>query len=374
MEFSIPVDELQRVLGYLSNAVRINEDDITSMIEVSVADEVKFKASDGSVTLLYNCSKCEVTEGGRILFRLRDVKDYVFKFVPLMGDYGTENFTFVINDEESIIKTKTVYPNQRASYKKLKFSVFDSQDMPVLKVFEEPDLVINSDLLKKGLNKVIHCVNPDEVRRSLTGINIHIQSDRIVFAGTNGVKLTEFGLDINADIETNSYILRYNVSSVLRNVLDDDAQVFIKFDTDKIYAKSNEYYIAGSLLFNETYPDYRSMLELSNYITVPKLDLYDNVHTVIGVLDTEDNSRLSLTFKGNQMILSNDKAESKQEFDEVFDTELDVDINGVFLDSILNDFKADNIQIHFDPSVNYLVLKSAENEKHTALITLVKRR
>jgi len=375
MEFSIPVDELQRIFSYLSNAVRINEDDITGMVEVNVADIVSFKAAGGStITLVYNCTKCEIVERGRTLFRLRDLKDYVFKFVPLMGEYGTESFKFIVNNDESILKTKTVYPNSRASYKKLKFNVFESEDMPRVKMFDTPDLVINSNLLRIGLNRVLHCVNPDEVRRSLTGVNITIKPDRIIFVGTNGVKLIEFGVDINADIESNSYILRYNVAAALKSVLDEDAQVFIKFDTDRMYIKSNEFYIVGGLLFNETYPDYKVMFDLGNHVTVPKLDFYDNVHTVVGVLDTEDNSRLSVTFKGNTLKLANDKVDVEQNLDNDFGDGLDVDLNGVFLDSLLKDFKADNIHIYFDPTKKYIVLKSAEDDKHTSLITLVKRR
>ena len=208
----------------------------------------------------------------------------------------------------------------------------------------------------------------------MTGLNITVMEDRIMFAGTNGVKLAEFGLDINADVKNGSYILGYAFASILRNVLDDDAQVFMRFEGRHAYIRSNNLYIVGSLIINENYPNYKAMFELTESLRTPRLDFYDTIHTVMDVLDPEDNSRLTINFTDNVLTLRNDKVESVQTFDESFTANLDIDVNGEVLDSILRDFIGDDIEIHFTEGNNYIVFKSPENEKHTALLTVLKRR
>jgi len=208
----------------------------------------------------------------------------------------------------------------------------------------------------------------------MTGVKVAIKEDGIVFAGTNGVKLAEFELDINADIEKASYIFSYNFASTLRAILDDDAQVFMKLEGRNVYIKSNDMYIVGGLIINESYPNYEPMFDLQKVIGFPRIDFVDTVHTLMDVLDPEDNSRLTITFKGSELLLKNDVVNSVADFGEPFETELDVDVNGEFLDSLLKDFSSDRLEVHFTEGSNYLVFKSPESDKHTALLTIVKRR
>ncbi len=374
MEFRIPVDELQGVLSRLSNVVKVNENDITGQFLIEVGEEVKFKASDGKVTLIETAEECEIVEKGKVLLRLRDVKGYLMKFIPLVEGYGTGDFRFVVTDDVGMIKTKTSFPSGKPAYKTLKFEIFKADTFRAIKPFGEAQLIVNSNILKHGINRVLHCVNPAEVRTAITGVSITVREDKIIFAGTNGVKLSEFELDINADIVQEAKILTYSMASILRNVLDDDAQVFVIFDGRYIYVKSNNIYISGGLIISEEYPNYKSMFELTKIIKFPRIDFTDTIHSVMDVLDPEDNHRLTLNFAGNVLNIKNDRVESTEEFDDIFDADLDVDVNGEFLDSLLHDFMGEHMEIHFTEGNNYIVMKSSGSDKHTALLTLVKSR
>ena len=235
-------------------------------------------------------------------------------------------------------------------------------------------MIINSKILKRGITEVLHCIDPTEIRTAMSGVNMTITGDKIVFVGTNGVKLAEFEMDINADIVEKSYTLKYNFASILRSILDDDAQVFMRFEGDKVYVQSDDMAIVGALIIDGRYPDYKPMFNLRDVVRVPRIDFSDTVHGVMDVLDPEDNHRLTVNFNDSTLLLKNDMVESTQTFDESFGANLDVDINGEFLDSILHDFVDEYIEIHFTPGNNYVVLKSPDNKKHTALITVVKRR
>jgi DNA polymerase III sliding clamp (beta) subunit (PCNA family) len=374
MEFKILVDELQGVVSRLSNVVKINEESVVGMVLIEVNDGIKFRATDGSVTINIVAEQCEIIKRGKTLVRLRDIKGYIMKFIPLIDNYGTKDFHFISDKDSCVIKTKTQFQLGKPSYRRLQVEVFDPEIYPISKEFGEAQLIVNSDILKRGISRVLHCVNPSEVRKAITGVSITIAEDKIVFAGTNGVKLAEFEIDINADIEKQLLIFKYNFASILRNVLDDDAQVFIRFEGTHVYVKSNNIYLIGSLILNEDYPNYKSMFDLNKTIVFPLVAFADSVNTVMDVLDPEDNSRLTLNFANDTLTLRNDVVESVQDFEGVYGGDIDVDVNGEFLDSILKDFFGDHIELHFTEGNNYIVFKSPHTTKHTALLTIVKRR
>jgi len=374
MEFTIPVEDLQSIISRLTTVVRPNEDDIRSMIMIeSEGEDVKFKVTDGGVHLVITNDKCEVIKPGKVLIKLNSIKGYISKFIPLMDNYGTKDFRFIVNGPECVIKAKTYFQSGRPSYRTLKVDCFKAEYSPI-KPFDEAQLIINSSILKRGMNKVMHCINPGEVRRSMTGVKVLIKEDGIVFTGTNGVKLAEFEFAINADIEKSSYIFTYNFASVLRSVLDDDAQVFMKIEGRNVYVKSNDTYIVGGLIINESYPNYKPMFDLEKVITFPRVDFVDTVHTVLDVLDPEDNNRLTIKFIGDKLFINNDTVEVTQDFSTSFENDFDIDINGEYLDSILKDFSSERLELHYTEGVSYIVFKSPDNDKHSALLTIVKRR
>jgi DNA polymerase III sliding clamp (beta) subunit (PCNA family) len=373
MEFKIPVEELQSIMARLSTIVKINEDNITGMVLIEVGDDVKFKVTAGSINLIITNTKCEIIKTGKTLLRFRDVKGYISKFVPLVDDYGTKDFHFIVEGPKGLIKTKTHFQSGKPSYRRLSFELF-KYEYPQVKPFGEAQLILNSSILKRGIGKVMHCIDPTEIRGAITGLNVVIKDDGISFVGTNGIKLSEFELDINADVEKSSHIFKYNFAYALLSVLDDDAQVFIKLEGRYAYIKSNDVYIVGSLIVNESYPNYKPMFDLESVITLPRLDFSDTVHTLMDVLDAEDNHRLTITFGDGKLLLKNDLVESVQDFDTPSSVGLDIDINGEYLDSVLSDFTSKELEVHFTTGNNYIVFKSPESDKHTALLTVVKRR
>ena len=374
MEFKIPVEELQSIVSKLSNVVRMNESDITGMVVVEVGEDVKFRATDGYVTLAISSDVCEIISKGKAIFKLRDVKGYIMKFIPLVGEYGTKDFHFIVDDNGGLIKSKTLFESGKPSYRRLKFEI-SNIECPAIRPFGEAQLIVNSSILKYGIAKVLHCVNPGEVRRAMAGMKIVIDDGKITFAGTNGVKLAEYALDINAELKHDAVIFRYGFANVLRSILDDDSQMLMRIEGRHVFMVCNNMYIIGSLIIGESYPNYAPYFKYDKSITLPRVNFTDNVIAVMDVLDPEDNSRLTLNFTDNILRLKNDRVEVENPFDEPFGTNLDVDVNGEYLASILKDFnKGEDIEIRFIEGESYLVFKSIEDDKHTALLTIVHRR
>lgn len=374
MEFKISVGELQTIVSKLANAVRINEDDATGMMRIEASDELVFKTTTGSIHVIITADTGEVIKKGKVLCRFRDVKGYILKFMQLIDDYGTKDFHFIVGNDEGVIKTKTLFPDSKPSYKTLKFDLFNIKEFQPVKPFGEAQLIINSNILKQGIEKVLHCVDPRDIRRALKGLQITVNENKIIFVGTNGVKLAEDTMDISADIKQLSHIFRHDLAAILRAILDDDSQVFMSFESNHICIKSNNMYIVGSLIIGEDYPNYKALFKCANTITFPRSDFTDTVNTVMDVLDPEDNYRLTLNFNGKKLLLKNDRVEAIHDFDVEFASNLDVDINGMFLASILRDFMGERLEVHFTEGNNYLIFKPENDDKHVALLTVVTRR
>jgi len=374
MEFKIPVGELQNIVSKLSNVIKINSEDAAGMIYIKADDGLEFRGMNGYVSVIINANEYEIVDSGKFLCKFENIKGYLMRFVPLADGYGTENFHFIVGENEGMIKTKTLFQDSKPSYKTLKFELYNPAMYPAVKPFGEAQFILNSNILKQGIDKVLHCIDPTEIRNSLKGLSVVIDNNEMTFAGTNGVRLVEDIVDVNVDVKQGVYLFKHDLSTILRSVLDDDSQVFISIEGRYIYLKSNNLYITGGLIIGENYPDYKTMFDYKKIITFPRTDFTDTIFTIQDVLDPEDNNRVTLNFNENKLLIKNDRVEAIQEFDGNFEAELDIDVNGVFLASLLKDFIGKDLELRFVPENNYLTFVSKDDDKHTALLTVLLRR
>jgi hypothetical protein len=160
----------------------------------------------------------------------------------------------------------------------------------------------------------------------------------------------------------------------LRSSLEPDTQVFISFEGKDVYLESNGIYIVGSLLLNETYPDFRKALSHFNKtVVIPRYDLTDNLATLIPVLDPDDTNRVTLEFKEDEFVLSTDKSKSISKVEKPFAHQFIVDVNGEFFYTMLNDFVGVDLNIGFTDAKTPLIMWS-ESDKHKSLLATIKRR
>lgn len=377
MEFKIPVGDAQNIFNKLVSVAKISSDDIDGMVLIEAFDDyVTFSVNDKNVSLSVESHTSEVMSTGKVLCKLNDFKSYTTRFTKLVDDFGTEFFTFVVQNNALLIKTKTIFRNSKPVYKKLTVPLFDVGIYPKIKNVDDAQLIINSGILKEGITSVLHCVNPKEIRASLKGVAISIKPDKLIFAATNGVKLSEATLDINTvAIEESTYIFKFGFASVLRYILNSDSQVFMTFDGPNVYVRSDDMYIIGTTIVNEAFPNYKKSFEMYEHvITLPRLSFSDGVANAVDILDVEDNSRLSIEFNDHKLLLKNERIEIEQEFDVPFEHKLSIDVNGHFLNDLLENFGGDKIQFCFKDSNSPIILKSDVDSTHTVLLTNLRRR
>ncbi len=105
------------------------------------------------------------------------------------------------------------------------------------------------------------------------------------------------------------------------------------------------------------------------------MNFTDSVKQVQGILDKDDNWRLTLEAKVKTFNLKvNGKVVVDHIFSHSFKHELDLDVNGKFLLSLLNKIPGENLDICFMEDKKYIILKKHGADNLTSLLSIVRRR
>ena len=371
MEFKIAVDELQQIFNKLGNVVRQTEDNIVGMVYIEAKDELCFKATNGSISIVIKAFSATVIEEGSALFKFRDLKGYVSKFKPFSEESGTKEFHFLIA-KTGLVKAKTYFNDGKSSYHKLHFDIYNIAMFPAIQFNKQYDLVLNSSILKSGIVKTLQMVNPSEIRRALASLYVKIYNDKIVFVGTDGVRLAEYIISVQTTMDEKIVLFSYNLASVLRNLLDVDKQVFIKFGSKYAYLQFDNIFLSGSLIVNEEYPDYKSLLtNITHTYRFPRLAVYDTLKTISDTFDTEDDNRVVFEFSSNKLYIRTLRSEVGYNLDYDVNTPFSFAVNGILLGSVLEFFMSDNIEICINDELKFVIFKSDE-EYYTTLVSTLK--
>jgi len=238
------------------------------------------------------------------------------------------------------------------------------------------DLIVESKVLKEGISTVLPCVNPGDIRIELSGIYIKIDNDKMTFVGTNGIKLIEYILPINSDIASKEFILQYKSAKDLLKILVPKQDASMIFADKTILFKCNDNVITGRLITDKKFPNYKAFLEACDrVITIPRKDFTSSVKNVIALLDICDNYRLTLEAKGKTFNLKSDgKIRVEHLLDHELEHQLDVDVNGEFLLSLLNKIPGDNLDICFMEGKNFIIFREQGNDNLTSLLSIVRRK
>jgi len=371
MEFKISVYELQQIFNKLGGVVRPAEDSIVGMVCIEAGDELYFKATNGPLSIIIKSESAEIVNKGVALFKFRDLKGYISKFIPYSETGGTKEFHFVI-DKNGLVKAKTFFEDGKSSSRKLHFDIYNPSIFPIIKVVNQPDLVLNSSILKDGIIKTLNIINPTEIRKALASLYIKLYKDKIIFVGSDGVRLAEYIIPLKINMDEKIVLFTYTLANILRSLLDLDKQVFIKFGSKYAYFKFENVFLAGALIINEEYPDYKQTLSnVDKSYKFPRLAVYDTLKTMSDTFDAGDDNRVIFEFKNDKLVVSNTRVEAVYELGYSVDQPFMFAVNGLMLESVLQYFMYDVIDIFINDALKFVVFKS-NTENYTTLVSTLK--
>ncbi len=380
MNFTIETYELQRIAKILGNVARNTSDKSGKItIQANENNEVVFLAGRDNLGIKIVTNKVSVVEPGLLTVAYGKIRSFIFSFLPWSSDSGTKEFHFITEHEETYIKVTTVYEDGKKSNGKLKLIPDLSYTVPSVSSSNKPNFILNSNIIRDAVNKVLYAIDPTEQRMNVRGVNIVFDDKFIYFAGTNGRVLSEYKVNNVSDLKSGSFVVDYDFISVLKSIITEDTQLFFEIDVDKhdpkIKVNFNGVYYWGSQLIGHTFPDYEELLsKFSNTIIVKKQALTSILHPLMDVLNQDDYHRVTLEIQDNSMSLYNDLGSFQYAGDIEYDGNFIIDMNGTYLNQTVEAIKDEDIQLKFSDEDGLFIFDSNNFENQRALITPVKRR
>ena len=380
MEFYISTGEMQRVIKLMGVAAKSNVQDSSGLILIEVNEDNSnlFLSNDGKHTISVIAKDVLIKKPGILAIEFSQLKSFINSFAVWNEEkgYGTKGFNFSAeNTKEVYVTVDSVHENGKKSKGKIKLKGYDSLGIKKPKPFGKTTFILNSNIFKTAVDKVMYAINPAETRGQIMGMNIRFDEDNIYFAGTNGVVLSEYKIKNISGLADGNFILRLDFVMALKRALIDEYQMFFEFDNKSARIKFDDIYFTGSLIVGHTYPEYKQTFDaFSDSIVLDKNTLTDILSPMVDILDNDDYNRLSLSIKDKQLSIFNDSAVFEYEDDVNYVGELNLDVNGTIFNQSLSSIKDDKIMMKFSDENGYLILDSANFEDQKSLIVPIDRR
>ena len=192
-----------------------------------------------------------------------------------------------------------------------------AEDFPILEhPTNEDKIEINSDQLRKGIDKSSFAVSNDEMRQNMRGINLNIDFNQLTFAATDAHKLVRYTFrKLESDVAT-SIILTKKSMQILSAILPKDTKVTLHFNKTKAFF-SFENTLFTTRLVEAKFPDYNAVIPVNNsnkllvtreelISALRRLSIFANKSTNQVVLSLQDGS---LTINAQDLDFNNEATE-----------------------------------------------------------------
>ncbi len=364
MKFSVSSSELQKKLSLANGVVGANtvlpilED---YLFELS-GNLLKITASNLETTIMTSL-EVDGEEDGQIAITAKILSD-TLKALP------EQPVTFEV---ETNVRSITI----TSAYGKYKLAGDNHEDFPDLPAEEDAQsITLDSDLINSALTKTLFATSNDELRMAMQGVYVQIEDATIIFVATDAHKLVKYSFKRGNPEETASFIIPKKGLVLLKNALNQDAQVHLS------YNKNNCFFAMGQTkviirLIDAKYPDYNAVIpyDNANRLTINRSDflqslrriaIYANKSTNQVVLNISDGS---LTVSAQDLDFSNEATE--QLSCEYTGDAMNIGFNAKFLIEMLSVLGTDEIILKLSTPNRAGILVPSEQPDEEELIMLV---
>lgn len=315
-----------------------------------------------------------------------------------------------------LIETLKTFPDQLLSFTidKDKFSILISSDSGEYKFtghngddFPKPTGVespssfeVEASSLSSLISKTLFAVGTDELRPAMTGVNVQMGKNGIIFAATDAHKLVRYTKsDITSSTEA-SYILPKKPLTLLKNTLsigekeenDDEEKedkkakkdkkaksintVIVDYNKTNVAFTYNNIYLV-SLLIDAKYPDYDKVIpkDSPNKLLVDRAALLNSIKRV-SVFSNKTTHQIRLALKeGKEVSILAEDLDFSNEANETLDcdykgTDLEIGFNAKFLADILSGLDCDEITIDLNKPNNAGIIKPYKSNEDILMLIM----
>lgn len=263
---------------------------------------------------------------------------------------------------------------------KYNLNCLDANDYPNLKIDEHKDpIILKGDILKSLINQTVFAISTQELRPLLTGVNVTITGDLLVFIATDSYRLAKKSIKLSTPISTdvNIVIPGKNIME-LEKIIMDDEDVEMHIFNNKVLFKYKNIKFQTNLL-SGTYPNTSNLIptEYGIIAKVNKEEYMSSVDRAALLTQGKDKNIIKMKIENKEMIINSFASEiGKEEEKVVVDTDasasIDISFSSKYMLEALKTLKEENILILLTNDVKPIVIKSLTDESLIQLILPIK--
>lgn len=254
-----------------------------------------------------------------------------------------------------------------------------ADDYPKMKDDDENELSfsLSAGVLRRGLQKNQKQMANDELRPVMNGIYFDITPDSIVFAASDGHRLSKFVDNSVKGLEKQGFILNRNAVPVLIKMLSpmaDDEAIDVKVNKRNIIVLiENVTYTIR--LIEGRYPNYNSVIPQSNPIEmIIHRDAVSSVLSRLLILSNSNTKLIKVDTNEKRTILSAEDIDlnqgAREELECVSNSPITIGFKGTFLDELLTNLDGE-VKLSFSEPNKAALFRPVEQEEDTEYTLLL---
>ncbi len=256
----------------------------------------------------------------------------------------------------------------------------DASDYPNMRMDEHKDpILLKGEVLKSLINQTVFAISSQELRPLLTGINITITGDLLVFLATDSYRLAkkEIKLANPVDTDVNIVIPGKNIIE-LEKIIVDDEDVEMHIFNNKVLFKYKNLKFQTNLL-SGTYPNTSNLIptEFGIIVKLNKGDYIASVDRAALLTQGKDKNIIKMKIENKEMVINSyaseiGKVEEKLSVDTEPTASIDISFSSRYMLDALKTIKEEEILLLLTDDVKPIVIKSVTDESLIQLILPIK--
>ncbi len=351
MKFKVKTSELKKWLDIVNHAT-------ASITTTPILENILIKVNFDNVVLISN--------------NLETAIEYVIKEeLDIISEWSfcipSKLFTSYINllsdDQVELELTNDESIEIRTTSGKIKIKWIEADEFPLVPTIrEETSMTLNSNILKKAIEKTLFSAAEWNIRPTLAWILFNISQDKAIFASTDSLRLSEYKTTLeNSSIFNFSQIVPSKTASEIKSILKDNEELkIISWDSQIAFFFWNTKFY--SRLLNGKFPDYKNFFPTS-WSTKSEINRIDLIQALkkINLISKENNYSIKMSFSGEIWITIESSETQIWEWEVQLTWAVEgednvIGINSTFLIEALHAIETTHVSISFESPLSPILI------------------
>lgn len=355
---------------------------ISSRTAIPILTGIKIEAEQKGITLTGSDSNISIesfipTEENGII----NIEEIEQGSIVIQARYFPEIIR-KLPEEKVKIETDTQFNMKiRSGNAEFNLNGQDAEEYPRLpKLQAENNFNVPSNLLKGLIHQTVFAISTVETRPILTGVNIKFDHSTLSFTATDSHRLALKEIPLETNVNLSNIVIPGTSLNELFKILDDtDDLIEINVTNNLILFRTKKINFLSRLL-DGNYPETSRLIpdEGKTELHVKTKDLINTIDRASLLAKKERNNVVKLTTKDHQLIeITSNSPEVGQVSEKLFiesikGEELNISFSARYMLEALRAVETDEIIMHFTGSMRPFVIRPANKEPITQLITPVR--